>query len=160
MKKFRALLARQPLTPLTKVAGFTSLVAAVVGEEIKGSWWGHPKGKEIFRIASELEDAGDVIVLKLLDGKQTFVDASLFAALYRVVTDRSWRAARSADGDDALLERPHQEHSASGKHVTVREPWSKWASATVKADAKKLTFDEAYDALRIAGRGRLTLPGK
>jgi hypothetical protein len=91
----RALLRSQGLLPLTAVPKFTSLVEAVAGEPVRGSWWGHPAGKKIFAIASELEDSNEVLVTKLLANKVTFVDRALFAPLYRIVSDRGWRARAS-----------------------------------------------------------------
>ncbi len=35
-------------------ASFPSVAALIVGEPIKGSWWGHPKGNEIFNSTNEL----------------------------------------------------------------------------------------------------------
>lgn len=71
-----------------------SLVAAVVGGPVAGSWWSHPRGKAIFRLATGLEDSGDILVSKLVDGKVTFVHRALWPALYRVVSDPRSRAAR------------------------------------------------------------------
>jgi hypothetical protein len=67
------------------------LAEAIAGEPISGSWWAHPKGKLIFNLASALEDAPGVLACKL-GGRVTFVDEALFPALYRVVTDESFRA--------------------------------------------------------------------
>ena len=39
-----------------------SLVQAIAGEPIKGSWWGHPQGKRIFAVLSAVTDSDDVLV--------------------------------------------------------------------------------------------------
>jgi hypothetical protein len=70
-----------------------SLVTAVVGGPVAGSWWSHPRGKVIYAIATALADSRDVLVSKLVDGKITFVHRALWPALHRVVTDRRTRAA-------------------------------------------------------------------
>ncbi len=69
-------------------------VEAVAGEKVKGSWWGHPKGGEIFRLAEALEDSGDVMVAKLVQGKTTFVDRALWPAVLALVRDDAFRARR------------------------------------------------------------------
>ena len=50
-----------------------SLAEAVAGERIRGSWWGHPKGREIYEAAEVVSGNADVLVCKLVDGKITFV---------------------------------------------------------------------------------------
>jgi hypothetical protein len=55
-----------------------SLAALIAGERISGSWWGHPAGKEIFAAAQTLEDNPDVLTLKLISGKVTFVWRTLW----------------------------------------------------------------------------------
>jgi hypothetical protein len=71
-----------------------SVVGEVVGGAVRGSWWAHPEGKRIFRLASAIGDSPDALVMKLIAGKVTFVHRSLWAPLLRVVTDPNWAAAR------------------------------------------------------------------
>lgn len=67
-------------------ANLPSLVALVVGEPVRGSWWGHPKGNAIYNLASGVEDHADVLTLKLVTGKVTFVHARLWGDLLALVT--------------------------------------------------------------------------
>src|SRR5262245_14425738 len=46
-----------------------SLAEAIAGGAIRGSWWSHPKGKEIFHAATAVTESPDVLVCKLLEGK-------------------------------------------------------------------------------------------
>lgn len=91
------LLRERRVVTLTPVDGFSSLVEAVAGGPVKGSWWGHPKGRVIFALAEALEDSSEALVTKLVGGKVTFVHRSLWPALVRVVTDGAWRR-RAAHG--------------------------------------------------------------
>jgi hypothetical protein len=50
-----------------------SLAEAIAGGPIRGSWWGHPKGQEIFRVAEAVSERPDVPVCRLIDGKVTYV---------------------------------------------------------------------------------------
>jgi hypothetical protein len=75
------------LATLTSTPDLPSLVEAVSGERIRGSWWGHPAGGAIFAAASALEASGEALATKLVDGKVTFVHRSLWPPLLRVVTD-------------------------------------------------------------------------
>ena len=40
----------------------------IAGEPIKGSWWGHPSGHEIYNSLAELDDSPDVGRLRLVKG--------------------------------------------------------------------------------------------
>ncbi len=88
-----AMLAREQVMTLVPVAGSTlrSLVTEITGGPVRGSWWGHPKGKLIYRIAEGLEESGQVLTTKLVEGKVTFVHRVLWPSLLRVTTDASWR---------------------------------------------------------------------
>ena len=88
----RAMVRRGGVVPAT---GEGSLVDAIAGERVKGSWWGHARGKVIFGLLSALEDDGNVLCVKLAGGRVTFVDRALWPALARVATDEASRADRS-----------------------------------------------------------------
>jgi hypothetical protein len=65
-----------------------SLTALIAGEKVSGSWWGHPAGKEIFAVAQKLEDRPDVLTLKLISGKVTFVWRSIWNEVLSVALGR------------------------------------------------------------------------
>jgi hypothetical protein len=114
-----------------------SVAEAVAGEPIRGSWWGHPKGQEIFRALSALGDSPDVLCFRLVEGKITFVHRRLWPALVRLA---------SALGPKSLAV-VRQEHTASGAHRNVITPYPKWVSAPVKAAAARLSEEEAREQL-------------
>jgi len=55
-----------------------------VGKPIRGSWWGHPKAHDIFRVVCRIADHPDVAVTKLISGKVTFVHRKLWLALLAI----------------------------------------------------------------------------
>ncbi len=69
-------------------AELPSIVGLITGESIKGSWWGHPLGNLIFNSASDVEDMNDVLTVKLLKGKVTFVHQALWEPLLAIVSSR------------------------------------------------------------------------
>src|SRR5215471_9885799 len=87
-----------------------SLAEAIAGGPIRGSWWGHPKGGEIFRASSEVAESEDVLVCRIGGGKVTFVHRRLWPALVRL--SRRFPKAR--------LARVRQEHTPSGAHHNRR----------------------------------------
>jgi hypothetical protein len=75
-----------------RIVPFADFVSAVAGGPVKGSWWGHPKGHEIFNLAGFVRR--ECIYVKLVEGKETFLHESLYSAFARVVTDDGWRRKR------------------------------------------------------------------
>jgi hypothetical protein len=96
-----------------------SLVEAIVGEPIRGSWWGHPKANEIFRATRAVRDSADVLVCRLVDGK--------------IAPGRL----------DAIRE----EHTASGAHKLVTTKFPAWVTVDSRSAAKKLSETEARTQL-------------
>src|SRR5204863_5894299 len=113
-----------------------SLAEEITGEPIRGSWWGHPRGREIFRALGEVHDSPDVLMCRLVLGKRTFVHKRLWPAL-----------ARLQPGPFAPLDRVTEEHTASGKHVTHSKPWPRWLPRDVRAKARRLSEEKARAAL-------------
>ena len=109
----------------------------VAGEPIKGSWWGHPMGHEIFDALGELDDSPDVVRLRLVNGKVTLVHRRLWPALVRA-------ADRFTPKQLAAL---HEEHTSSGAHRVEEQPFPDWVPAEVIAAAADLTLDQALAQL-------------
>ena len=110
-----------------------SLAEAIAGGPIRGSWWGHPKGGEIFRTASAVADSEDVLVCRLVDGKVTFVHRRLWPALVRL----------SSRFPKARLARVWEEHTPSGAHRTKRLAFPRWVPPEVEEEARRLSVPEA-----------------
>jgi hypothetical protein len=114
-----------------------SLAAAVAGGPIRGSWWGHKRGHEIFAITRAIRASPDVLVCRLVRGKVTYVHARVWAALARV-----------ADRFPAKnLAAVHERHTPQGRHEVDVVPFARWLPAEVQAQARDLSADEAMAAL-------------
>jgi hypothetical protein len=116
-----------------------SLVAAIAGGAVRGTWWSHPKGKQIFAITRAVRDAPEILVCRLIDGKITFVHERLWPALIRVA-DRFPRKH---------LARLREVHSASGKHLIEETAFPDWLPKALVSAAKHLDEKDAIDALSV-----------
>lgn len=67
--------------------GVRSLVEAVAGGPVEGSWRQHHRGKLMYRLGRKLRAEPGVLALRLVEGKLTFVDSSIWPVVYRVVMD-------------------------------------------------------------------------
>ena len=110
-----------------------SLAAAIVGAPIRGSWWGHPKGREIFRASRAVGESPDVLVCRLVDGKVTFVHRRLWPALVKLAS----RFRREQ------IAKTWEEHTASGAHRIRRTPFPRWVPSEVLAEAASLSEADA-----------------
>ncbi len=183
MKEIRQALERSGLL-LLQDARLPSLATLVAGGPVKGSWWGHPAGREIFRVASALDDDGDVTTAKLLAGKVTFVHRRLFAALAAAGNERAgWQMAKLPAGARALLARideagaleasgaavkelerrllcaAHQVHTERGAHASQLTTWKRFRRATgTPAIRPARGRSELELAAKALGAGRALLP--
>jgi hypothetical protein len=80
-----------------------SVASLVAGEPVRGSWWGHPSGQAIFRTSEELADLPGVALVKLVNGKVTYVHRRLWPALYGVATSRADWQTRGLDAASRAL---------------------------------------------------------
>jgi hypothetical protein len=98
-----AVLDRDGLLLMTD-ASLPSLVALVAGGPIGGSWWGHPRGGEIYHLANALAHQPDVMLVKLVAGKKTFVHRRLWPAVVAVGQARErWQLDGLSEAYLALL---------------------------------------------------------
>jgi hypothetical protein len=114
-----------------------SLVAAIVGEPIRGSWWAHARGREIFAVSRAIRDSPEVLVCRLIDGKITYVHHRLWPALVRL----------SERFPHSHLAQIREVHTASGKHVVEERRFPDWVSPEVAARAADLDEKNALQQL-------------
>ncbi len=114
-----------------------SLAEAIAGGPIRGSWWGHPKGHEIFRVAEAISDSPDLLVCKLMDGKITYIHRRLWPALVKLAS--RFRKEQ--------LAKVWNEHTRTGAHRSRREPFPDWVPSDVMKQAEQISLAEAEEIL-------------
>jgi hypothetical protein len=116
-----------------------SLAEAIAGEPIRGSWWGHPKGNQIYMLLNEVCDSPDIVRCRLHDSKITLVHRRLWPALVKMAG--GFAAAR--------LSAVREEHTATGAHRMTTVKFPDWVPADVRAAAKRISVTEATAQLGI-----------
>ena len=109
------------------------LVEVIVGEPIKGSWWAHPASHRIFAVLQAVEESGELLVCRLVEGKVTLVHRRLWPALARL--ERRFTRQQ--------LAQIHQEHTASGKHANRVVEFPAWVPESVLAASRRMSDEEA-----------------
>lgn len=112
------------------------LTEAIAGEPIAGSWWSHPRGREIFRVLTAVTGSGEVLVCRLVDGKLTLVHRRLWPALVRLA-DR-FRPEQ--------LAQVQERHMPSGRHEKLEVPFPQWVPADVLEQGRTSDDNEALAA--------------
>jgi hypothetical protein len=115
LQEFDLLLDTDP-----KCASVTGLVAGDTGGR---SWWAHPQAKQMYGLSCGLRDHPDVLLLKLISGKLTFVNRPLWPAIVAIGTAREpWQMDGLSKEAKALLEKTDsQEGKVESSGDTVRE---------------------------------------
>src|SRR6267143_1583804 len=114
-----------------------NLAEAVVGRRIRGSWWSHAKGKEIFWLTRAVCDSADVLVCRLVGGKITYVHRRLWPALFRLARSFARRHLAAV----------REIHTAQGRHEERIVPFPRWVPPAVKRAARRLAVADAQAAL-------------
>jgi len=87
-----------------------SVAGLVAGERIRGSWWGHARGHEIYALLQRLADHPDVLVVRLVSGKVTLVHRRLWpAVLGAAKSGEPWQTEGLPASASALAARVRQE---------------------------------------------------
>ena len=124
-----------------------NLAEAVAGKRIRGSWWGHAKGREIFALTRVARDSAEVLVCRLVEDRVTYVHRRLWAAIVRL-------AGHFDRGNLAAL---REVHTAEGRHEVRTVPFPRWVPAAVEGQASRLSERAAWAAL--GQWGERTRPG-
>ncbi len=113
------------------------VIDAIAKETVKGNWWAHPKGRQIFAALKVVNESETILVCRLINGKVTFVHRRLWPALVRVA---------SRFPPDRIA-RVREVHTASGHHINRETAFPKWVPAQVKKLAKAMSEEAAFAAL-------------
>ena len=127
-----------------------NLAEAIAGERIRGSWWGHPKGRSIFAATRAVRDSPDILACRLLGGKVTYIHRRLWPAVVRL----------AAKFDKDSLQAIREEHAASGSHRIVQTPFPDWVGTETKEAADRYSEEEALAQLGEELVKSLTSPAR
>ncbi|HKP36514.1 MAG TPA: hypothetical protein VJT71_06620 [Pyrinomonadaceae bacterium] len=122
-----------------------SLTEFITGEHLRGSWWGHPKGHEIFRLSRVIRNSPDVLTCRVVDGKITYVHRDLWPALIKSAEEFSTRRLAAVK----------EIHTPSGKHKVTVVSFPEWVPEEVMKRADSLTQQEAAEQLEVLFRKRV-----
>lgn len=118
-----------------------SLAQTIAVQEIRGSWWAHPKGKVIFACSRAIRSSKDVLTCRLVGGKVTYVHRRLWPALARL-------SERFAPVRLAAI---REGHSPKGTHKIEAVAFPDWVPSEEIRKGAKLSIEQALVLLESAG---------
>ena len=115
-------------------AALPNVAGLVAGGPVRGSWWAHPASHEIYRAITSLEDHRDVVVAKLVSGKDTYLHRRLWPALVAVAVAREqWQL----DGLSTMAKRLLDAVTKEGELRTDAIPWAGGAKKDSPGEASR-----------------------
>lgn len=114
-------------------ATLPSIAQAIAGKPLRGSWWAHPQGREIFAATRALRGSAAVLTCRIVDGRISFVHERLWPALARL-------AERFPPERIARL---REVHTTRGRHRVEEIAFPLWLPVHVAAEAGRLEPGEA-----------------
>jgi hypothetical protein len=82
-----------------------SVSRLVADAPVRGSWWSHESAQAIFAVSEMLEDHPDVLIVKLISEKVTFVHRELWRHIYSIgVAREDWQLKNLTPAAKQLLE--------------------------------------------------------
>ena len=187
LARVRRALDRQGLLLVTDPV-LPSVAGIVAREPVKGSWWSHPRSHEIFSVLERLEACDHALLVKLISGKQTVMDKTLWRDFFSVATAKAtWQTQgltteersllrRIESGDPVragkgaktletrLLAHGKNVHTETGAHAKVLTSWSSCAQELgfrfrgKDPLASRRLFEERIDSWKNEYGKKATLP--
>ena len=79
---------------------FPNIINSIIGKSISGSWWSHPQGNHIYNGINWAMDQNQVICVKFLSGKNTYIHKKLWPYFFSIVNKaRDWQTDKLTDDE-------------------------------------------------------------
>ena len=116
-----------------------SLAVQIVGGPIRGSWWSHPKGNEIYALIQKIHKSKAVLICTLANGKITYIHRRLWPAFVHMAREFPAHA----------LDKAVQVHLPSGQQQRQDVPCPEWVPETVLDSAKRISIPDASAEIEV-----------
>ena len=102
-----------------------SVATLITDGPLRGSWWSHPLGHEIFQVNEKLDDHKDVLITKLISGKVTFVHRKLWSEVFAIgITREPWQFKKLSAEARTLLKQIDSSGSLTTADVLKTRKWT------------------------------------
>lgn len=121
-----------------------SLVSVVTGEKVKGSWWGHPKGNLIYNLSQQFEDDPDILAVKMVNKKITYIHKKHWSALFTIVLEKSdWQTQGLKTETKKLLQAVQKNGLLRADEKFLKKTPTQIGQLASKLEEKLLIYSES-----------------
>ena len=125
---------------LESAKGFEpSFAERVAGQPIKGSWWGHSRGHQIYELTQKIHQSNAVLVCTVAKGRITYIHRRLWPFFVHL----------SSNFPKHSLDKVREIHLPSGRHTRQDIAFPDWVPEKVTAIAGNLSLEEAEKGIAI-----------
>jgi hypothetical protein len=143
---------RERLVMLSPTENLPSVAKFIGGKNVTAKWWSHPKGNEIHNASQVLFSDPDILALKLVEGKVTFVHRTLWPILLSLALNPERKLSQTSSLDDSAEKLLTLVNSSPTLRLDFLAPDWKGGAKRLKRDRVKLenrglalTHDEHTD---------------
>ena len=84
---------------------FPSLTRLTIGEPVRGSWWAHPLSNDVYMVSQRLQHCGEVAMIKLVSGKETYLHRQWWPHLVAIgISRQPWQLDGLPGSASVILE--------------------------------------------------------
>jgi hypothetical protein len=135
-KKHGLLLLSDPELP--------SLVTLIAGEPVKGTWWGHAKGNLMYNLSQELEDDSEILVIKLINKKITYIHKRHWNALFSIVLEKSdWQTKGLKPEHKSLLQTIQKKKTVRADDASFKKSPTEIGKLAAKLEEKLVVCSQS-----------------
>jgi hypothetical protein len=120
-----------------------SLVTLIAEKPVKGSWWGHPKGHLIYNLSQKIEDDPDILTIKLINKKITYLHKRHWNAFFSLVTSKSdWQLKGLSISHRSLMEMVQKNGSIRADDNSFNKTPTEIGKIAAKLEEKAIVYSQ------------------
>lgn len=121
-----------------------NVASILAGEPIRGSWWGHPKGNLIYNLSSDLADRPDVLTLKLINKKVTYLAKRYWNDLFTVgLSKQEWQLKGLSKKELDLLSAIQKKGKLRSDDPSLKISTTEVGKLSTKLEIRLLCYSES-----------------
>lgn len=142
LQKVKKELSRHGLLLLTDPM-LPSLVATIAGGPVTGSWWGHPQGNLMFNLSNELAEDPDVLAVKFINKKITYLDQRHWDAFFTIAMSASeWQMKKLAPDASTLYKKILDKKELRADDGSLKKTAAEIGKIATKLEERVLIFSD------------------
>lgn len=120
-----------------------SLVATIAGEPVSGTWWSHPQGNLMFNISNELADDHEILAVKFINKKITYLDSRHWDAFFAIAMSQAeWQLKRLPPDSKRLYDKILENKELRADDTSFKKSPAEIGKIASKLEERLLLFSD------------------